>query len=202
MSTRIQQKLWKLANYDCFLMEYCPVLHNKIAGIGIFFLFQVLIVFASVFTSYKIFISSYLILGYLVATLVTFIFYKWMKFLNEVYHANLKRGIFATQIFINLIFALILAIPFCIFLFEHQILFQLYLKTGKMTLGNIEQLWIIPWGLYKTWLVETEGKVILFICIAILIMIAFVFITPYFLIFKNRNSNYTLVKQNYEQNFY
>ena len=39
MSTKIQQKLWKLANYDSFLMEYCPVLHNKIAGIGIFFLF-------------------------------------------------------------------------------------------------------------------------------------------------------------------
>ena len=202
MSTKIQQKLWKLANYDCFLMEYCPVLHNKIAGIGIFFLFQMMIVFASVITSYKVFISSYLILGCLVATLATFIFYKWMKFLNEVHHTNQKIGIFVTQFFINLIFALILAIPFCLFLFEHQILFQLFLKTGKMTLGNFEQLWLMPLGLYKSWYVEKEGKVVLFICIAILIMIAFVFITPYFLIFKNRKSNYTLVKQNYEQNFY
>ncbi|MFV0155437.1 hypothetical protein OBJ99_10445 [Empedobacter falsenii] len=202
MSTKIQQKLWKLANYDCFLMEYCPVLHNKIIGIGIFFLFQMLIVFASVLTSYKIFISNYLILGYLVATLATFIFYKWMKFLNEVHHTNPKTGIFVTQFFINLIFALILAIPFCLFLFEHQILFQLYLKTGKMTLGNFEQLWLMPLGLYKSWFVENEGNVILFICIAIFIMIAFVFITPYFLIIKNRKSNYTLVKRNYEQNFY
>src|SRR5690606_6720985 len=201
MSTKIQQKLWKLANYDCFLMEYCPVLHNKIAGIGIFFLFQMLIVFASVLTSYKVFISSYLILGYLVATLATFIFYKWMKFLNEVHHTNQKIGIFVTQFFINLIFALILAIPFCLFLFEHQILFQLYLKTGKMTLGNFEQLWLMPLGLYKSCFVETDGKVILFICIAILIMIAFVFITPYFFILKNRKSNYTLIKRNYEQNF-
>lgn len=202
MSTKIQQKLWELANYDSFLMEYCPVLHNKTAGIGIFFLFQMMIVFASVITSCKIFISSYLILGYLVATLATFIFYKWMKFLNEAHHTNPKTGIFVRQFFINLVFALILAIPFCLFLFEHQILFQLYLKTGKMTLGNFEQLWLMPLGLYKSLFVETEGKVILFICIAILIMIAFVFITPYFLIFKNRKSNYTLVKRNYEQNFY
>jgi hypothetical protein len=202
MSTKIQQKLWKLANYDCFLMEYCPVLHNKIAGIGIFFLFQMLIVFASVITSYKIIISSNLIFGYLVSTLTTFIFYKWMKFLNKVHHINPKTGIFVTQLFINLIFALILAVPFCLFLFEHQILFQLYLKTGKMTIGSFEQLWLMPLGLYKSWFIETEGKVVLFTCVAISIMIAFVFITPYFLIFKNRKSNYTAVKQNYEQNFY
>lgn len=202
MSTKIQQKLWKLANYDCFLMEYCPVLHNKIAGIGVFFLFQMMIVFASVITSYKIFISNYLILGYLVATLATFIFYKWMKFLNEVHHTNPKTGIFVRQFFINLVFALILAIPFCLFLFEHQILFQLYLKTGKMSLGSIEQLWLKPYGLYETWLVGNEGNIILFICIATLLMIAFIFITPYFLILNNKKSSYTLVKQNYEQNFY
>ena len=202
MSTKIQQKLWKLANYDSFLMEYCPVLHNKIAGIGVFFLFQMMIVFASVITSYKIFISNYLILGYLVATLATFIFYKWMKFLNEVHHTNPKIGIFVTQFFINLIFALILAIPFCLFLFEHQILFQLYLKTGKMSLGSIEQLWLKPYGLYETWLVGNEGNIILFICIATFLMIAFIFITPYFFILNNKKSSYTLVKQNYEQNFY
>lgn len=202
MSTKIQQKLWKLANYDSFLMEYCPVLHNKIAGIGVFFLFQMMIVFASVITSYKIFISNYLILGYLVATLATFIFYKWMKFLNEVHHTNPKTGIFVRQFFINLIFALILAIPFCLFLFEHQILFQLYLKTGKMSLGSIEQLWLKPYGLYETWLVGNEGNIILFICIATFLMIAFIFITPYFFILNNKKSSYTLVKQNYEQNFY
>lgn len=202
MSSKIQKYLWKLANYDSFIMEYCPAIHNKIAGIGTFFLFQMMIVFASVITSYIVFISSNLILGYLVATLSTFIFYKWMKFLNEVHHTNPKIGIFVTQFFINLIFALILAIPFCLFLFEHQILFQLYLKTGKMSLGSIEQLWLKPYGLYETWLVGNEGNIILFICIATFLMIAFIFITPYFFILNNKKSSYTLVKQNYEQNFY
>ena len=129
MSTKIQQNLWKLANYNCFLMQYCPSLHNKSAGIGIFFLFQMLIVFISVNTAYNILISSYLIFGYLIAIFATYIFYKWMKFLNEVHHTNPKIGIFVTQFFINLIFALILAIPFCLFLFEHQKYYSLLRKA-------------------------------------------------------------------------
>lgn len=202
MSTKIQQNLWKLANYDCFLMQYCPNLHNNTAGIGMFFLFQMLIFFVSFNTVYNVFISSYLTFGYLIAMFATYIFYKWMKFLNEIHHTNPKTKIFVAQFFINLILAFVLAIPFCLSLFEHQIYFQLYLKTGKVTLGNLEQIWLLPFGLYKSWFVEKEGTLILFICLTILIMIAFVFITPYFLIFKNRKSSYTLVKQNYEQNFY
>ncbi|MBS7122658.1 MAG: hypothetical protein KH117_16905 [Dysgonomonas sp.] len=202
MGTKIQYKLWKLANYDCFLMQYCPVIYNKVAGIGLFFLFQILVVFASVITAWKVFASSFLIFGFLIATIVTYIFYQWMKFLNEIHHSNTPKGIFVVQFLINLLLALILSIPFCLLLFDHQILFQLYLKTGKMTLGNIEQLWLKPYGLYESWFAENDGNIILFICIANLIMIAFIFITPYLLILKNKKSVYTLVKQNYEQNFY
>lgn len=202
MGKKIQQKLWQLANYDCFLMQYCPAMCNKIAGIGVFFLFQMLIVFASFITAYTVFITNYLILGYLIATFATYIFYKWMKFLNEIHHTNPQMEIFVMQFFINLIFTLVLSVPFYLSLFEHQIFYQLYLKTGKMALGNIEQFWLMPFGLYKSWFVQNEGNVILFICIGILMMIAFVFIMPYFLIFNNRKSSYTLVKHNYEQNFY
>lgn len=202
MGTKIQHKLWRLANYDSFIMQYCPTIYNKVAGIGLFFLFQMLVVFASVITAYKVFVTTYLIFGFLIATIATYAFYKWMKFLNEIHHNNPQTGIFAMQFFINLILAFLLSTPFYLLLFDHQILFQLYLKTGKMTLGSIEQLWLKPYGLYQSWFVENEGSIILFICIATLIMIVFIFITPYFLILKNKKSSYTLVKQNYEQNFY
>ena len=126
-----------------------------------------------------------------------------MKFLNEIHHNNSQNGrLFVVQFFINFILSLLLSIPFCLFLFDYQIIFQLYLKTGKMSLGSIEQLWLKPYGLYETWLVGNEGNIILFICIATFLMIAFIFITPYFLILNNKKSSYTLVKQNYEQNFY
>jgi hypothetical protein len=202
MSTKIQQNLWKLANYDCFLMQYCPDLKNKNAGIGIFFLFQMLIVFVSFNIAYHIVVSNYLIFGYMIATFATYIFYKWMKFLNVLHHTKPKTGIFIAQFFINLILVFMLSIPFCLSLFKYQILFQLYLKTGKMTLGNLEQLWLLPFGLFKSWFTAGEGNVILFICTTIYILLAVVFISPYFLIFTNRKSSYTLVKQNYEQKFY
>lgn len=201
MSTKIQHKLWKLANYDSFIVQYCPPIYNKVAGVGTFFLFQMLIVFSSVNLACNVFVSSFFIFGLLISLIATFIFYKWMKFLNEIHHNSKQIGAFIIQFFVNLILSFAVSIPFCLYLFDHQILFQLYLKSGKMTLGSIEQLWLKPYGLYQSWLEGNEGNVILFICVAILIMVAFIFISPYILILKNKKSPYTLVKQNYERNF-
>lgn len=202
MSTRIQQKLWKLANYDCFLMEYCPVLHNKIAAIGIFILFQILIVFVSVFTYYKVLVSSYLMFGVLIAASTTFAFYKAMKFINEIYHTNHKMRIFVFHSLFNLIFAFLLAVPFWLTLFEYQILFQLFLNTGKITFGNIELLWLMPKAFYETCFINNEGKIMGVISFSIFLIIAYIFITPYFFILKSKKSNYNTLKINYEKKFH
>jgi hypothetical protein len=201
MSKKLQHKLWELANYDSFIMQYCPTMFNKIAGIGTFFLFQMLIVFSSVIMAFNVFVSSSNIYGFLVALIFTFIFYKWMKFLNEIHHSRVQIRILILHFFVNLIIAFALSIPFCLTLFDHQILIQVYLKSGKINLGSIEQLWLKPYGLYESWLAGNEGNVILFICVAILIMVAFIFITPCILILKNKRSSYTLLKQSYERNF-
>jgi hypothetical protein len=201
MSTKIQQNLWNLANYDSFIMQYCPTIYNKVAGVGSFFLFQILIVFSSVYIAYNVFVSSLLIFGFLISLIATFIFYKWMKYMNDIHHKSKKKVTFIIQFFINQILAFALSIPFCLSLFDHQILFQLYLKTGKMSLGSIEQFWLKPYGLYQSWLVGYEGTVILSICIAISIMVAIIFLTPYILILNNKKSSYPLIKKHYERNF-
>jgi hypothetical protein len=201
MSSKIQQKLWALANYDCFLMQYCPTLYNKVAGIGVFFLFQMLIVFCSVVTAYYVLFPTYLILGWLLAIIATYVFYKWFKFSNNVHHSSVYIRTLIMPFCINLALALLLSIPFYLSLFEHQILFQLYLKTEKINFGIIEQLWLKPYGLYESWFVDNEGNIILFICIAIFILIAFIFIAPHVLIYTNRKSPYHLIKQNYVQKF-
>ncbi len=201
MSSKIQQKLWKLASYDPYIMDYCPVLYNKAAGIGIFFLFQLLILFVSVIAGFKVYFPNYLALGLLFGVLAIFIFNKWIDLLNRIHHNSHKIGILLAQFFFNFIFSLILSIPFWLFLFEHQILYKLYLRTGKMSYGNIEQLWLKPLGLYESWFLEREGFIILSICIALFMVIAFVYTIPYFLIFKDKKSNYTSVKLNYERHF-
>jgi hypothetical protein len=201
MSRNIYPKLWRLAGYKPFLMEYCPTLYNKAAGIGIFFLFQLLIVFMSVIIGFNVYFPKYLLLGLLNGVLAIFIFYKWIGLLNTIHHSSDKIGILVAQLFFNFIFSLIISIPFWLFLFEHQILYKLYLKTGKLSFGKTEQLWLKPMGLYESWFLKKDGIIILSICIALFMVITFVYTIPYFLIFKDKKSNYTSIKLNYERNF-
>lgn len=202
MNSKLQQKLWVLANYDYFFLKYCPALYNKIAGIGMYFIFQIIIVFFSILIAYSVFIPEYFFLGWLISILGTFIFYKWIKFFNNIYQNYNNIGVFILQTFFNLILALLLCIPFCLYLFEQQILFRLFQDTGKMNFEILEKLWMKPYTLYNTLFSENEGTIILLACLAVFILIAFVFIAPYLLIYNNRKSSYNLVKKNYEQNFY
>lgn len=201
MSRNIYSKLWKLAGYNPFLMDYCTTLYNKAAGIGTFFVFQLLIVFVSVITSFNFYFPNYLVLGLIVGLIAIFIFYKWIELLNGIHHKSPKLGILLVQLFFNSIFSLILSLPFWLNLFEQQILYKLYLKTGKLSYEKIDQLWLVPIGLYESWFLEGEGIVIFSICIALFMVIAYVFTIPYFLIFKGKTSIYVAVKLSYERHF-
>jgi hypothetical protein len=201
MNRNIYPKLWKLAGYNPLLMDYCPTLFNKAAGIGIFFVFQLLIVYVSVITSFNVYFPNYLTLGILIGVLAIFIFYKWIYLLNRFHHKSHKLSILVAQLFFNSIFSLILSVPFWLFLFEHQILYKLYLKTGKLSFGKTEQLWLKPMSLYESWYLEREGIIILSICIALFMVIAFVYMIPYILIFEDKKSIYTSAKLNYERYF-
>jgi hypothetical protein len=201
MSRNIYSKLWRLAGYSPYLMDYCPTLCNKAAGIGVYFLFQYFILFVSLVTGFIVYFPNYLALGAFVGSLAIFIFYKWIDLLNRIHHNNHNIGILTIHLFFNFIFSLILSTPFWLFLFEHQVIYNLYLKTGEISFGQSEQLWLKPMGLYESWFSESEGVIIFAICIAIFMVIAFVYTIPYFLIFNDRKSNYTQVKFNYEKHF-
>jgi hypothetical protein len=201
MALKIKKWLWELANYDSFIMQYCTTQHNQIAGIGVFFIFQLFLIFSALFTAYTNFFSTHLFIGWLIAVFGSYLFYKWIKFFNKIYHQYNNAGTFVIQIIINLFLALLLTVPYCLSLFEQQVFFQLFLRTGRMNYEFIEQLWLKPFILYEIWFKTDEGMVIFFICMAVFILIAFILLTPYFLIYKNSKSSYTLVKQNYEQNF-
>lgn len=201
MIKNVNSKLWRLAGYNPFLMDYCPTLYNKAAGIGLFFLFQLLMIFMSVITGFKVYFPNYLALSLIIGALAILVFYKWIDLLNGIHHDSQKIGILVSQLFFNSIFSLILSVPFWLFLFEHQIIYKLYLKTGKLSFGKIEQLWLLPMGLYESWFLEREGLVIFSICLAIFMVIAFVYTIPYILIFKDKKSNYASVKSNYERHF-
>lgn len=197
----IRKYLWDLGSYDFFFQDYCHEIHSTIFSIGVFFLFQLLIVFTSVLTVCVIFFPNVIIIGYVLAVALTFLFYKWLKFLNKIHHNHPDIDVLLVQYFINFGCSVILSVPFGIALFEKHILLQVYLESGKSNIGKFEQFWILPCSLFENCVSDNNGGVILFICTAILAMTTFVFVIPYSLIYQNRNSNYSLVKKRYEQNF-
>ena len=191
--SKIQQYFWGLANHDVFLMQYCPTLYNKVAGIGVFFLFQIFIIFTTILTAYGVFVGLYPVVGWLIAGIATYSFYRWLKVVATIP--------FIAQCIINLAFALLLSLPYCLALFEQQVLFHLYMKAGYMNIGLPEQLWLKPYALYQSSLEENEGNIIIFASLAVFTLVLFIFIVPYLLLYQNRKSTYYLLKKNYEDNF-
>ena len=193
--------MWDLGNYDYFFQDYCREIHSSIFSIGVFFLFQLFLVFISVFTACAVFFPNVIIIGYVLAVVLTFLFYKWLKFLNKIHHNYPGIDVLLVQYFINFGCSVMLSVPFGIALFEKHLLLQVFLESGKSNFGKYEKFWILPRALFESCVADNNGGVILFICTAILAMTTFVFVIPYSLIYQNRNSNYSLVKKKYEQNF-
>lgn len=201
MSRNINSKLWRLAGYNPIFMDYCSTLKNKVAGIGAFFIFQILILYASIITLFKVFFPEFLPMSFLIGGFSIIIFYKLIDLINRINHKITGITILVLQLFLSTIFSLLVSIPFCLFLFENQIGHQLFLIYGKSSFSKIEQLWLMPIGLYESCFLESEGVAILSICIAVFIIVVFVYSLPYILIYNERNSHYTLLKINYERYF-
>jgi hypothetical protein len=201
IGTNFRKYFWALGNYDFFFQDYCREIHSSIFSIGVFFLFQLLIVFNSVLTACVVFFPNGIVVDFLLAVVLAFLFYKWLEFVNKIQHNHPGIDVLIVQYFINFVCSVILSVPFGIALFEKQILLKVYLESGKSSIGKFEQLWILPLNLFESCVSDNNGGVILFICTAILAMTTFVFVIPYSMIYQNRNSNYSLVKKRYEQNF-
>lgn len=200
--SNIQKYFWSIANYDSFLLQFCPTFFNSAAGIGVYFLLQLVIVFITIFITYQNLFSSYLFIGILLATIVTFGYYKWVKFSTKKHHQYPKIEILFIQSFISLLTAFVLTVPICVSLFKSEVSFQLLLETGKQEFLLLENIWVQPYGLYLSCCAENSGIVIISFCVAILLFLFFILFIPYLLILQNRKSIYNTIKTSYEQNFH
>ena len=197
----IQAFFWRLANYDAFKMQYCNSQFNNIAVIGVYFLIQLIVLFISVFiTSYTI-LHSALIESYLISFLLTCGFYIWIKISTGIHHIHTVRSVLFIQLFLSLVISMLITMPLCFALFESEIYYQLFLKNGKLHYSIFELVWLLPYGLYLTFLSVNVGAIALIFCATIYLLIFFLLFFPYFLIFQNRRSIYHSVKQIYERNF-
>lgn len=197
-----QKKLWELSNYKHFLLKHCPTLFNEVAGIGVLFLFQIIVLFFTVLSFFTVFLPDWKYLGFGITLFLGFGYYKWIKLSTSFFHKYLKWATFILISFVQALFSLFLSIPLFFYLFDNQISYQLLLMKGKLEFGFWDKIRLEPLGLYLSWFYESEGNIILTFCIAIFIMILFIFTAPYFLIFNNRKSLYHIFLNTYERKIY
>jgi hypothetical protein len=181
-------------------MQFCPTLYNRIAGTGVYFLLQLIIVFVSINIAYLNFFASYSVIGWIIAGCITFVFYKWIKLSTKIHHKMQNIVLLVVQFIISLVFALFLSIPICISLFESEITFQLFSYTGKLSYGLLEQLELQPYGLYLICNNE-NGRIVISFCAAIFLFLLFILFIPYLFILLSRKSLYNNIFKIYEQKF-
>ncbi len=197
----LQKRLWEIGGYKAFIMKYCSIHYNEIAGIGALLAFQFIIAFFSTIAFSSVFKIDWLFFGVPLGIINVFIFNFWSKFLLKFIHRYLSWGTIILICFFKLIFSAIVSLPFILFLFENQTLYQLLLIKGKMNLGFWEQFSLRPYGLYLSWFSESEGTIILIFSLAIFTMVLFISIAPYFLILRDRKSVYQSILKIYEERF-
>lgn len=185
--------LYKWAGYDSLLVSYCPIHKQYYMSIGVFFIFQTFLLFIAYFllfrvSSYNLFISLFfsVIIGY-----------------------QYSRFIISTNIFINketkyiLIISILMTIfniALCFFInyilafyyLREEIIDILLLKTENYS----ENIYYLSKGLFFL-LSHTEQHIPKVIFCIVYVLIFFIFITPYILIYNNRNTYYHHIKEKY-----
>jgi hypothetical protein len=200
--TDIQLRLWKLAHFDSFFVGFCPTMYNTIAGIGLYFVLQLVIVFISAFTICSLWIASAPYIAIPFAGILSWLFFKWIKVNAGLQHEYNDTAMLFAVFVINFIIALIITLPLCISLFKGQIDFQIYLDYEQFERNFFGQVQQQANGLFQICRDEERGgDMISFFCISSFLIVLFMLFTPYVLIWKTLKSIHNIVLGTYEQKF-
>jgi len=200
--TRLQERLWKIANFDTFLMKFCPTLFNKIASVGLLYVFQLILILLTLFATSYAFFEQFWFIGGLLSPIITYQSYKLIIKSNRKFQGNPTIEGLIFRILILLFVAFISTLPICLLLFEQQIIYQLYLDFGGLEFSLWEIFWYKSEALYNFILTNSEGSIVLYFGLSVFILQFFIFIAPYILIFYFRNTLYYTIKRHYEHNFF
>lgn len=182
-------------------MDYCKVISNEVISIGVYFILQLLILFISLFIGIGLLSQNFIIGNVFLSLIFTYLYYHLIKFTCSFHNEYNSKKYLVTQSFLSLFFSLFLSIPICLSLFKSEINFQILLITGKLKYSFVEMIYMMPYGLYLSFLNKNNGFVILLFCIAIFLFISFIFLTPYLLMNLNKKSIYFKFKKTYERQY-
>jgi len=192
--------LWRLAGFNCFIVALCPTLHIRIAGIGLQYFLQLLLVFlaANVLVFH---LQGSTIISLPISSLITWAMWRGIKYATRIQHSYNSAYFLLAALTVNTIIAILITIPFCISVFQDEIELanELHsLDDGMFLLRNF----IRPLrGLVLAGEGTGQSTIIRFCCGSVFSLVYFCCFAPYLLTYQILKSTYTSVFNLYEQNF-
>lgn len=198
--SKIQVFFWQIAQYDPFFMKFCDTSFNNAAGIGLIFFMQLSIVFFSGFSSALLFNING-ILSVVIGVMFLFASLSYIKFSTLFLKEGFNKNRLLILFLCSLVLSFLICIPFLITIFQAQIEYNFYLNKNKLGLTFSDEIWKLPFGLYKVYLNPDSGIVVLSLSLCLYLLLLFVFFYPYLLLFQNKNTLYYKIRKLYEQRF-
>lgn len=188
----------KLAGFDNFIVKHCPTQYNFLSSIGIFFIFQYIVIFISSFVFFYDFVYSKVFTSILVSIVILFIFIKIVRFFNKHLHNHFNVKVLYNIFILYILILIMITTILNLKIFEAEIFYDLIIKGddyGKYKI--IKHLF----SLYYQVKTSENALVIILFWMAKFLLLQFIFIKPYFQIYSTRKTIYYTIRKNYEQNF-
>jgi len=202
MKTKIilEMQFWRLAGFNCFIVGLCPTLHVRIAGVGLHYFLQFLLLFLA-FNVLLFNVSGSILIGLPISCVFTWVMWLGIRYAIRLQHLyNSLYFLFATLV-VNTIIAMLITIPFCLSIFQNEIDIANKLNTvddGIFLIGPIIQplsgLLLAGEGMGQSFIIR-------FCCGSIFSLVFFCCFIPYLLTYQILRSTYNTVFNLYERNF-
>ncbi len=203
MRKKIADELIVLAGYNPFFVDQANIFRTNILSIGLLSLFQVIFVFLGILSLLQSLNIPFLLLRGFVAAIVAFYGYKLLKQINQFLIKN--EGLqYRMQWFVFIaagyvLISMLLSFMYCLYIFQSEILLQLYDERGLEPIGWIEQIWLKPKAFFQCLFFNQYSSTVLMFSSIICILTAILFILPLYLNYLNKNSLYSIFIENYER---
>ena len=198
MMNILQKNMCKVAGFDNFIVNHCSTQYNSLSSIGIFFIFQYLVIFISSFVFFNDFVYSNVFTSILSSIVILFFFIRIVRIFTKQLQKVFKFGVLIVILFINVLILLIITTILNLKIFETEIFYDLIIKGDDY--GNYKIIKHL-FSLYYQVKTSENAMVIILFWIAKFLLLQFIFIKPYFQIYSTRKTIYNTIRKNYEQNF-
>ncbi len=198
MMNILQKNMCKVAGFDNFIVNHCSTQYNSLSSIGIFFIFQYIVIFISSFVFFNDFVYSNVFTSILSSIVILFFFIRIVRIFTKQLQKEFKFSVLIVILFINVLILLMITTILNLKIFETEIFYNLIIKGDDY--GNYKIIKHL-FSLYYQVKTSENAMVIILFWIAKFLLLQFIFIKPYFQIYSTRKTIYNTIRKNYEQNF-